>query len=367
MDPTCAGFGKGPKPPEAPDRPHWAARVENRVNLAVGGLLRACGFQVRIQPFHGYGTPGKIRVLAKLLYAPPGSPANFYARPLHDMRGLALRGFRSFTSSVAIHHSATVTAGGQRFTVNADRTGIIDAVLPADLPPGECTVEISLGDGSAVSAPVTVFDPAQPIGIVSDVDDTVVVTMLPRPLLAFWNAFIVHQSSRRVVPGMPALYETLRRTYPGAPFLYLSTGAWNTYPVLRRFLHRNGYPTGPMIMTDWGPTDTGFFRSGRAHKRDSLRHLARDFPQIRWLLIGDDGQHDPEIYGEFAAELPDSVAGVAIRQLSPQQQVLSHFGVSPLPFKASRSEHHPVSAPDGFGLINGLRRLGLLRGSAEND
>ena len=45
------------------------------------------------------------------------------------------------------------------------------------------------------------------------------------------------------------------------------------------------------ILTDWGPTNTGWFRSGQQHKRSSLRRLARDFPHIQWLLIGDDGQH----------------------------------------------------------------------------
>jgi phosphatidate phosphatase APP1 len=44
---------------------------------------------------------------------------------------------------------------------------------------------------------------------------------------------------------------------------YLSTGAWNVAPAVRRFLGRHGYPQGPMLLTDWGPTNTGWFRSGR--------------------------------------------------------------------------------------------------------
>jgi len=53
-------------------------------------------------------------------------------------------------------------------------------------------------------------------------------------------------------------------------------------------------------MTDWGPTNTGWFRSGIEHKRTELRRLMIDLPQITWILFGDDGQHDPHIYGEAA-------------------------------------------------------------------
>ena len=92
---------------------------------------------------------------------------------------------------------------------------------------------------------------------------------------------------------------------PGAPIFYLSTGAWNTAPTLTRFLARHGYPAGPLLLTDWGPTNTGWFRSGQEHKRAALHRLAREFPQIRWILVGDDGQHDPKIYGDFARDRPE--------------------------------------------------------------
>ena len=83
--------------------------------------------------------------------------------------------------------------------------------------------------------------------------------------------------------------------------LYLSTGAWNVAPTLTRFLARNLYPAGPLLLTDWGPTHDRWFRSGQEHKRTSLHRLAEEFPELRWLLIGDDGQHDEEIYARVRA------------------------------------------------------------------
>lgn len=347
------------------DRPHWAARIEDAKNRVTVRTLRTIGWDVRIQPYTGYGTPSGVRVLAKVLYAAPSTPADYHDQPAHDMRTMAVRGFRSFTSQSVPHQLVTVRAGDQEFTVRADRAGIVDAMLEVELPVGTHEVVMSTHPGNEVTAEVMVFDPDQGIGVVSDIDDTVMVTWLPRPMLAFWNAFVVQQSSRKVVRGMPLLYQEIARSHPGIPFVYLSTGAWNVFPVLRRFLFKNGYPDGPMLLTDWGPTNTGLFRSGMEHKRRSLARLAQTFPDIRWILIGDDGQHDPETYGRFAAEHPGEVTAVAIRELSDTEQVLAHGGTRRAGGDAVEVPASVpwVQAPDGFGLLRELRSAGAL-GSA---
>jgi phosphatidate phosphatase APP1 len=183
------------------------------------------------------------------------------------------------------------------------------------------------------------------------------VTALPRPFLAAWNTFVLDEHARRPVPGMAVLYERLTRSHPGTPVFYLSTGAWNVAPTLTRFLSRNLYPSGPLLLTDWGPTHDRWFRSGRDHKVETLKRLAREFPDIKWLLVGDDGQHDEEIYGQFARTHPNSVAAVAIRQLSNSEAVLAGG--------RSKSDAHSdeaaswVYAPDGAGLAERLDDAGL--------
>jgi phosphatidate phosphatase APP1 len=144
--------------------------------------------------------------------------------------------------------------------------------------------------------------------------------------------------------------------------LYLSTGAWNVAPTLTRFLSRHLYPAGPILLTDWGPTHNRFFRSGQEHKRSTLARLAKEFPGIRWLLIGDDGQHDQEIYAEFARLHPDNVEAVAIRRLSPTQAVLA--GGLPASGDDRRSAG-PLAdkwfcAPDGAGLWSLLHDAGVV-------
>jgi phosphatidate phosphatase APP1 len=133
---------------------------------------------------------------------------------------------------------------------------------------------------------------------------------------------------------MAGFYRHWRGRHPDGPVVYLSTGAWNTFDSLRRFLQAHRFPEGPLLLTDWGPSNSGWFRSGPAHKRSQLNRLAHDFPHIRWLLVGDDGQHDPRLYTEFARRWPDRVSAIAIRQLSPGQQLLAHG--TPMPDAAER-------------------------------
>jgi len=186
----------------------------------------------------------------------------------------------------------------------------------------------------------------------------VMVTTLPRPFLAAWNTFVVNEHARRPVAGMAVLYTLLRQQHPGAPVIYLSTGAWNVVPTLARFLGRNVYPRGALLLTDWGPTPDRWFRNGQEHKASSLERLAREFPGISWLLIGDDGQHDERIYRDFAAAHPKNVTAVAIRRLTPGEAVLAGG-------RTGGVEHRPDDVPwlyadDGAGLIEQLRALGLL-------
>ncbi len=328
---------------------HRAARLEDAFHRWRVRRGRKRGLITTIVPYTGYGSTGWVRVLCRVVLGRPD------AGPVQ--RAAKVRGWRSFFSIPVVDDPITVTAGGVTRTLSADRDGIIDLRLEADLEPGWQEATIAADDTAAVTAPVFIVDPAIRFGVVSDIDDTVMVTALPRPFLAAWNTFVLDEHARTPVAGMAVLYERLRLFHPGSPFIYLSTGAWNVAPTLTRFLGRNLYPAGALLLTDWGPTAEGWFRSGRTHKRRSLARLAKEFPDMEWLLIGDDGQHDESIYEEFAREHPENVSAVAIRQLTPGEAVLaggrsqaSHDGVR-MPW---------IHASDGAGIAEKLSAIGLL-------
>ena len=261
--------------------------------------------------------------MARALLAAPGTRDGEAVESDAASAQRAVRGWRSFLTAPVPRATIEVRIGTTTHRVVTDRGGLVDVVLPSDLPAGWGEVSLSVGDG-AVTAPVLVIPPGPGVAMLSDIDDTVMVTSLPRLLLVAWNALVLHENARRVVPGMVGLYRRWQAAHPGAPTFYLSTGAWNVAPAVRRFLGKHGYPQGPLLLTDWGPTNTGWFRSGQEHKLANLRRLMTEFPDLRWVLVGDDGQHDPQIYGQIADEFGDRVLAIAIRELSPAEQLLAH-------------------------------------------
>lgn len=341
-------------------RPHAAAIVEDAWHRRVNAVLRRRGWGTRIVSHTGYGSESFVRILGRvLLTRRPEVEASADAEATASELSVAedeQRGWRAFITAPAMDVPVTIHVAGRQVQTASDRSGYIDVtVRDHGLSGGWHEVRLSAPDAGAVEAAVRIVGSSERFGIISDIDDTVISTHLPRPLIAAWNTFVRHEAARHVVPGMATMYRALLEEHPDAPIVYLSTGAWNTAPTLTRFLKRHGYPLGPLLLTDWGPTNTGWFRSGQEHKRSCLHRLAEELPNVRWVLVGDDGQHDPRIYGDFAEQRPDRVEAVAIRQLTPTEQVLSHGIPVPNDEIAPRLRHRPevpvCRAPDGYGLL----------------
>ncbi|MHA7155035.1 App1 family protein [Arthrobacter sp. TMN-50] len=341
------------------ERTHVGMRVDDAWHSIQTNLAIKRGHVETIIPYTGYGSGTWIRVLARVVLADPEEMAPIKGGEVLKTIKEGIRGWRNFTSAPVRYAKVTVEVDGETHEVTADRGGIIDAQIDAHLTPGWHTVSLRSADGIVAESPVRVVAAGVTFGVVSDIDDTVMVTALPRPFLAAWNTFVLDEHARAATPGMAVLLERITQESPGAPVLYLSTGAWNVAPALTRFLSRNLYPAGPKLLTDWGPTRDRWFRSGPEHKRSSLKRLAAEFPDIKWLLIGDNGQHDEEIYADFAEQHPQNVRAIAIRQLTMGEAVLAG-GRS----KATPSSRTPdiewVYAPDGAGMSARLAELGII-------
>lgn len=344
-------------PPDT--RPRFAARTEDWIHSRRARRVTKSGKVPDVIPYIGYGSTEWVRVLGRVLFLKPATPE--HSRLRADVAQVQrVRGWRSFTSLHVPYSPVRISVDGKLVTeVVADRGGVIDAIVPVALSPGWHTITMQTSEGEPADTPIHVMDPAAKFGVISDVDDTILMTALPKPFVAAWNSFVLTEQARAATPGMPVLLDHLVAGKPGTPIVYLSTGAWNAAPALTRFLARNLYPVGPLLLTDWGPTHDRWFRSGREHKQRELRRLAKEFPDTRWILIGDDGQHDESLYHEFSTEHPQNVAAVAIRQLSIGEAVLAggrskaqlHRSVSGVPW---------VYGPDGATLQHELSQLGLV-------
>lgn len=372
-----------------------ARAIEDRFQRDVIPVLRRRGWRPRVIPYDGYGSssisgePGgrtgrtrsqdMARVLARMVMRPEDAPTEgplFLHLPeisgsgldVRDVREMAAtnllaaqRGWRMLIDAPVPYLPVTVRVGAASVRTRADRSGYVDVVVRGHgLTPGWHRATIKATGAGTVTTRILVVAPGPRLGIVSDIDDTVMVSHVPRLFVAAWNQLVKYTSSREPVPGMAQLLTRVIEAHPGTPVIYLSTGAWNVVPTHRAFFERHGFPPGPMLMTDWGPTNTGMFRSGIEHKRTALRRLMIDLPEVSWLFVGDDGQHDPLIYGEAAREHSDRVAAVAIRRLSPAEQVLAGtqlanpMGLGPEARTLAEADVPVVVGSDGYVLARHL-------------
>lgn len=337
--------------------------AENAINRFGVRRTTKAGWEPKIFPYRGYGTTERVHVIGRVLMRDPEEDAT----DGRDERGQvetssqvenfayeAKRGYRQFFTIQVGDVPIKVTApNGEVVESFTNDNGYFDiSVENHGLEPGWQEITVSAEGAADVQAKVLITAAGETVGLISDIDDTIMVTNLPRAMHAAYNSWVKKTDNRQPVEGMKEFYDSILGEHPGAPVFYLSTGAWNTFDTLVRFIEDQGLPEGPLLLTDWGPTPTGLFRSGSEHKKVQLRNLIIDYPNIRWILVGDNGQHDPLTYGHLVSEHPEKIAGVAIRELTPTEHILAHGTTTSLT-SSSRAEDHGVpaiSAPDGHGL-----------------
>ncbi|KAJ2478684.1 hypothetical protein IWW56_003564 [Coemansia sp. RSA 2131] len=152
------------------------------------------------------------------------------------------------------------------------------------------------------------------VSVVSDIDDTIKasnITAEKRILLE-----TVFARPLQAVPGMSALYSDWYSL--GAEFHYVSNSPWQLYPSLDSFFHANRFPPGSAHLRSFDPGDLLSIKNYTGTpqmKRDTIEHLFKTFPERKFVLVGDCGEHDLETYADLARRYPARVVRIYIRDL----------------------------------------------------
>lgn len=149
--------------------------------------------------------------------------------------------------------------------------------------------------------------------IVSDIDDTVKVTNVADRRELLRNTLV---REFMAVEGMPAVYRRWQNS--GAAFHYVSSSPWQLSACLCRFLGDVGLPAGSMHLKLFRLKDStplGRLPSRKRSKRRTIEQIMDDFPARRFVLVGDSGERDPEVYAAIARRRPEQVAGIMIREV----------------------------------------------------
>ena len=277
-----------------------------------------------IHAYRGYGSSERVFLMGRVFRQPGfGSSMreDWLKRDLVDLLRRLLRK-PMVGAQVRVRYKDTDTV------VETDRHGYFRVDMKLGAMPSDVTwhsVELSLDNPVDDRATTTgeFFTPTHTAtyGVISDIDDTVVYTGVANTAKMMWRLFAQGSDSRVLFTGVPELYQGFcqgRSGTDGNPLVYVSRAPWSIYEVLVALFRMHHIPNGPiLVLREWGMKRGSLLPlRARAHKIDAIRHVLDVYGTLPFVLVGDSGQHDPEIYARILRENPGRILAIYIRDVS---------------------------------------------------
>ena len=296
-----------------------AGEAQRAVDRALGktGAYRAVGYR-------GYGTRDRALLLGRVLEHTRIATAE----ATHGRWRNLLATLQRIDADPLPFATVRATLARTETPVRADDEGFIRRWLSPSTPLGagqwhDVHLEIIADAGTPVStaapSPARVLVPAleAELGVISDMDDTVLQSEITSFVRAARLMLLENARTRLPFPGVAAFYRAQERGRRGLarnPIFYVSSSPWNLHDVIVDFLDAQEIPAGPMLLRDW---DIGrAMLQTREYKLAQIREILLTYPRLPFILVGDSGQEDPEIYGAIVREFPGRILAIYIRNVS---------------------------------------------------
>ena len=266
---------------------------------------------VIIIPYLGYGTSEKLALSGRVLQD-EGFPASSDSSRRWGNLVAFLKRLESDEISGA---RIRATFDGRTVETISDREGYFSVEFDAPgSPPGWHEIQLELVDHPAAeTGKVFVPAPDAEFGVISDLDDTVIQSDVTRKVRMLVKLALSNAHTRKPFEGVTAFYQALHRGRN--PFFYVSQSPHNLYSPLVEFLEHQKLPAGPLLLRDFG------LRASKDHKARSIEKILATYPALRFILIGDSGEEDPEIYARILSRFPERIRVIYIRSVdhSPER------------------------------------------------
>jgi phosphatidate phosphatase APP1 len=278
-----------------------------------------------ILPFFGFGTNEKIYLKGRVIE----NEGEILSSATDSAWSNLANMFRRFETDEVPFARVKAFFQGTEVEAVADGEGYFDIEMKpaADLPESlwhEVGLELLdpfSQNGQTVSATGQILTAplSAKFGVISDIDDTVMTTNVTNRIKMLVTTLASNEHTRVPFEGVSAFLQALQRGAGGSennPVFYVSSSPWNLYPLLVAFFTKHQIPLGPIFLKDFG-THT-IFKAGdhQSHKLENIRRILDAFPHLKFILLGDSGEQDPEIYRRVVADFPNRIGVIYIRSIN---------------------------------------------------
>lgn len=190
-----------------------------------------------------------------------------------------------------------------------------DRNIPSNV--SETALVNSLTDPLSAVAPIDLVED-RGVSLISDIDDTIKRSNIALGTREIFRNTFVRGLADMAVDGAREWYASLHAL--GVQFHYCSNSPWQLFPMLTTFFKLAGLPKGPLHLKQYSGMLQGIFEPVAERKRGTLEKILRDFPHRRFLLVGDSGEADLEVYTDLVLAHPGRVLAIFIRDVTTPEQ-----------------------------------------------
>lgn len=166
------------------------------------------------------------------------------------------------------------------------------------------------------------------LGIISDIDDTFLISHSNSFIKKLYVLLLRNINKRKIYDDVVAHYKALSKAGQNSEaasnsFFYVSSSEWNLYEFIDRFALLHELPKAVIKLKDIKAGISDFLFTGRGnhdHKFVKIKDIISFYPNLSYVLLGDDSQHDPYIYERICKIFPKNIRAVYIRQTSKHQK-----------------------------------------------
>ncbi|WP_434036993.1 App1 family protein [Formosa sp. 4Alg 33] len=182
--------------------------------------------------------------------------------------------------------------------------------------------------------PAEILIPSKSVafGVISDIDDTIIHTGVASFLKwrVLINTFFKGAFKRIPLEGAAEFYHMLHKGRSGVnanPIFYVSHSPWNLYRYLEFFLKTNNFPKGPILLRSMNSIFKRKKASEKPEKQKEIINILKMYPDLNFILIGDSGEHDADIYIEIAELFPKRILAIYLRSVDHKEKMLRVKGI----------------------------------------